>query len=248
MNPAFRTMVVVAIAVCLGVFWLSGAAHGEESALPLAFGAGRYEGLRQKSPFALGSATPPPQVARESFAANWYVSGIARVGEVDFVSIKARDLSTQFSLYGRERDSRTGVALVSVEWTGGIGKSAVTIEKDGERAKLEFNEAVVRGTAHPAAMILAGDGKASPILAMPVAGASSAPMMSGARPIPVGGVNGGAPQRYLRTVPPPVNLLTPAPNAANAAGPAENPRANGAPRPMLPGIRRASLPQNQPEH
>lgn len=217
--------------------------HGEESALPVAFGAARYEGMRQNCPFALTSAVPPPKAAQASFAANWYVSGIARVGDADFVCIKARDLSSQFTLYGRERDPRTGVAVVGVEWVAGIGKSVVTIEKDGEKAKLEFNESVVRGPAQPAGTIATGEGKASPVSSTPVGGAAPATSGVGARPIPIGGANGGATQRYLRTVPLPI----PAPNGANAAvrPPGQGPN-SGVPRPILPGTRPTGFPQNQP--
>jgi len=215
-------------------------AFGMDSVLPVAADTSRYAGMKQKCPFALNSATPAP-VAQASFAANWYVSGLARVGDADFVSIKARDLSTQLSLYGREPDPKTHVVLVRVEWQAGIGKSVVVIQKDGETAKLEFNEATVHGSAHPApAMILAAGAKQSAAVASPTT------LPVGARPVPVGGVNGGTRQRYLRTVLPPVNPATPAPNGAAVSGHPPYQGANGVPRAMLPGVRRVALPQNQP--
>ncbi len=39
---------------------------------------------------------------KASFAQNWYVAGIGRLQDEDFVSVKSRDLSSQFTLRGRE--------------------------------------------------------------------------------------------------------------------------------------------------
>ena len=109
-------------------------------------GAERYTELGRRCPFALASATVAPAAPQASFAANWYVSGIARLNDTDFVTIKARDLATQFSLYGREPNPQNQVSLVGIEWVEAVGKSIVTIRKDAETAKLEFNEAEVHGT------------------------------------------------------------------------------------------------------
>ncbi|HSI10738.1 MAG TPA: hypothetical protein VK961_01780 [Chthoniobacter sp.] len=214
-------------------------AGGMDSVVPVERDPSRYTALKQRCPFALNSATPAP-VAQASFAANWYVSGLARIGDAEFVSIKARDLSAQFSLYGREPDPKTHVALVRVEWLEGIGKSVVVIQKDGETARLEFNEATVRGPGQPAAMNLAAGANA------PAAAASATPLPAGTRLIPVGAANGGPPQRYLRTLLPPANPATPAPNGATAGGHPPSQGANGVPRPMAPGGRRKALPQNPP--
>jgi hypothetical protein len=103
--------------------------------------------LEQRCPFALTSPIAAPAPARAFFAANWYVSGIARLGDADFVTIKARDLATEFSLYGQEPNPQNHVSLVRIDWSDEVGKSIVTIRKDTETAKLEFNEAEVRGLA-----------------------------------------------------------------------------------------------------
>ncbi len=95
------------------------------------------------SPFALTTATAPTQT-QPSFAADWFVSGIARLNDEDFVSIKSRDLSTQFSLIGRAENRQYGVALASVNWSDAVGKTTVILSKGTETARLEFNEADVR--------------------------------------------------------------------------------------------------------
>jgi hypothetical protein len=126
------------------------AAVGADEVIPTAHPTARYSAMREHCPFAIAAPVSTPAPPQPSFAANWYVSGIARVGDADFVSIKARDLSSQFSLFGREPDTKSGVSLVGIEWMEGLGKSVVTIQKGPEIAKLEFNEAVVHGISQNA--------------------------------------------------------------------------------------------------
>jgi hypothetical protein len=117
----------------------------DESPIPHSRPASRYAAMKQQSPFALATPVEPTAPPQASFAANWFVSGIARLGDVDYVTIKARDLSSEFSLYGHDANSQNGVALASIEWSDKIGKSAVIIKKGTETAKLEFNEAEMNG-------------------------------------------------------------------------------------------------------
>ena len=76
-------------------------------------------------------------------------SKIARLGDTDFVTIKSRDASQQFSLFGSE--PQNGVSVASVQWSETVGKSTVILKKGTETAKLEFNEAELRGPAQGAA-------------------------------------------------------------------------------------------------
>lgn len=128
-----------------GALLLAGPAFGAESAVPAPLPASRYAAMSAKSPFALATAAAPVAEPQASFAANWYIAGIGRVGDSDFVSIKSRDASVQFSLFGREPHPQTGVAVASVNWSETIGKSTVILQKGTEMAKLEFNEAELRG-------------------------------------------------------------------------------------------------------
>jgi len=126
-------------------------AGAAEEAIPSALPAERYEAMIVKSPFAL--ATPPAPVAappEKSFAAGWYVSGLAQLDGKDFVTIKSQDHDVQLSLFGS--DPSDGVSLQKVEWSPSIGRSTVTIAKDGQTAKLEFNQAELQtGAVAPAA-------------------------------------------------------------------------------------------------
>lgn len=120
-------------------------AWAADKPMPEAHPAGRYATMVEKSPFALATAAAPVAEAQASFAANWYVAGIAKLGDTDFVTIKSRDASQIFSLIGRE--PQNGVSVASIEWSETIGKSKVILQKGTETAKLEFNEADLRGPA-----------------------------------------------------------------------------------------------------
>jgi hypothetical protein len=146
----------------------------DESPIPHAWPAARYEAMKQQSPFALATPVEPAAEPKASFASNWFVSGIGRMDGEDFVTIKARDLSTQFSLYGHDANSENGVMLASIEWSDKIGKSTVVIKKGTETAKLEFNEAEIRG---PAQVTTA---KGTP----PTTGGARQPVAANSQPMP----------------------------------------------------------------
>ncbi len=137
------------------------ASPAADDGLPKPFPKARYEPLRRESPFALASPQATPTPPQASFASNWFVSGIARIGDEDFVTIKSRDLSTQFSLFGRG-DAVNGVGLASVTWSEAVGKSTVILRKGTETAKLEFNEAELHATPPPAAKPPAAGGVTPP--------------------------------------------------------------------------------------
>lgn len=126
---------------------LTSPAWSEEDPAPKPLPAERYETMASQSPFALATVTAPPAAPQASFAANWFVSGIARLGDADFVTIKSRDAALQFSLFGHEPNTEHGVSVASVNWSETIGKSTVILQKGTEMAKLEFNEADLRGPA-----------------------------------------------------------------------------------------------------
>ena len=140
-----RISLVVTSGICL-LFCVLVPGRADDEKLPQAHPKSRYEALQKKSPFSLASATPPPSAPQASFAANWFISGIGRIGGQDFVTIKSRDLSKQFSLYGNS-EAVEGVALASVTWSDSVGKSTVILRKGTETAKLEFNEAELHAQA-----------------------------------------------------------------------------------------------------
>jgi hypothetical protein len=125
-------------------------AIGADVAGPAQLPASRYAAMSGKSPFALATPPEPTSAASGTFASNWFVSGIGRYGDNAFVTIKSRDLSVQFTLFGPEAHPEYHVSLASVNWSDTIGQSTVVLQKGTETAKLEFNQALLR-TTQPAA-------------------------------------------------------------------------------------------------
>ncbi|HEY3900009.1 MAG TPA: hypothetical protein VGM54_15480 [Chthoniobacter sp.] len=154
--------------------------------IPVAPKKARYESLRIKSPFSLATAPVAAPVPQASFAANWFVSGIGRIGGEDFVTVKSRDLSTEFSLYAHESDPKTGVILASVSWSDSVGKSTVILRKGNETARLEFNEAEVRAVrAQPAVAGVRPIPTAIPNGAAPLANGARGPGADKPVPVPI---------------------------------------------------------------
>ena len=158
-----------------------------DRAIPDPWPADRYAAMAQASPFALATPAAPVAAQQASFAANWFVGGLGRLGDVDYVTIKSRDLTSQFSLYGHE-PAKDGTVLAEVKWSDELGKSTVTLRKGNETALLEFNEADLRGPAPAAAP--GADGKRPagapnmPVGAVAPGGLPSMTPMPMARPAP----------------------------------------------------------------
>lgn len=120
---------------------LTAPALAAENVVPTAFPADRYAPIVEKSPFALATPlAPPPPPPSASFAANWFLTAVAKDPEGrDFVTIKAQDGSVHFSLGSGETDA-SGVSLASVDWSETMGKSTAIIKKGVETAKLIFSQ------------------------------------------------------------------------------------------------------------
>lgn len=181
-NPIFR-----GILTCLFLVVSHWQPAIADDAVVSSFPKNRYASLHDHSPFAVATAAAPvaPQA---SFASNWYVTGVARVDDNYYVTIKGRDLATQFTLFGNEMVD--GVSLASVSWSDQVGKSTVILRKGTETARLEFNEAQLRASS------------SATVGASPAPGAKAAGVAAAAGPQPLGvnmaaavpngaGLNGG---------------------------------------------------------
>jgi len=110
--------------------------------IPSPFPADRYASMIGRSPFSL--ATPKAEPVGPTFAANLYVAGIGKQGNIDVVSIASRDSKQRtFTLYG-EGDSYQGIVLIGVQWADEVGASRVTIKKGGTTGSIGFNEQVIK--------------------------------------------------------------------------------------------------------
>jgi hypothetical protein len=118
------------------------------SEIPAGWPPSRYEKMSAKSPFAPATPVVAAPVT-PGFAANLYVTGVAKIGDQDYVSIASRDAQQpRFSLLtGETSSSPEGITMLSVEWSDQIGKSKVNIKKGNESAVLEFDQATLQSSA-----------------------------------------------------------------------------------------------------
>jgi hypothetical protein len=114
--------------------------------VPEAFPASRYDQMMARSPFALATPVAPPTAP--GFAANLYVTGLAKVDGRDFVSISSRDLQTKLSILSGD-PAGDGISLVSVQWSDELGKSKVTLRKGAETAVIGFDEMAIKSALVP---------------------------------------------------------------------------------------------------
>lgn len=129
-----------------------------EKVMPEPFPADRYASM--KSPFGLATPVAAPVVADKSFADGWYLSGASNFDGKNYVSVRSRDLSVQFALYGDARNEQEGpgfgVKLQNVEWSPTFGRTSATIEKDGQFAKIELLNQTELAAAGPAPAVNPG--------------------------------------------------------------------------------------------
>jgi hypothetical protein len=113
----------------------------------------------------------------------------------------------QFSLFGTE--PKDGVALQKVDWSDSIGRSTVTITKDGQTAKLEFNQAEIaaapQAPAPPQNVVRPGVPGAAPRPSVP------RPVQPIVQPQGYGNSPGGIPNMNA-------NIPRPAGNVTSGAG------------------------------
>jgi hypothetical protein len=182
--------------------------------VPKAFAFARYQGMMDRSPFAVATAVTP--VAAPSFAKDLYVANAARTKEGAMVTI-ASNTDKNWKRYLTTEAPVDGIAVTGVEWSDKVGATKVTISKDGQTATIGFNEALLRQ---------AGPGQnAVPQQKQDQAAVSAtgaqpqAPIIPGAQPI-VPGAQPNAikpmPVPALPTAPPRVRGVIPRNPAANA--------------------------------
>lgn len=111
----------------------------------------RYQQISLRSPFALATpvSTADPTA---SFAANLYITGLAKIDAQDFVYISTRDQQTRYTLASGIAGPED-MSLVRIEWNPQVGKSKVTISKGGETGVLEFDQAVIQSAPEGQPMV-----------------------------------------------------------------------------------------------
>jgi hypothetical protein len=193
------------------------------------FPTSRYDKMLEESPFALATPVAPPAAPKDSFTKDWVLEALSKNRdeqgvERDWVSIRSRDQTQRFQLYGNDPNAE-GVSIASVERSPQTGKSKVTLKKGNEFGVVEYDQMLIESPIAASG----GDGPASRTGASaPIPGLNPAagrgPNMNNGRPaIPrpssIPSPNGAIPQPNAN----PQQQLTnpgaaPLPGAANAAG------------------------------
>jgi hypothetical protein len=113
--------------------------------VPKAFTFARYQGMMDRSPFAVATAVAAP-AATPNFAKDLYVANAAHSKDGDFVTI-ASSADKNFKKYLSTKEAEDGYSITSIEWSDKLGATKVTISKDGQTATLAFNEALLKTAA-----------------------------------------------------------------------------------------------------
>lgn len=115
--------------------------------VPKQFTFARYQGMLDRSPFAVATAVAAP-APTPNFAKDLYIANAARSGSGAFVTI-ASSADKAFKKYLSTDAAEDGYSITDVEWSDKVGATKVTISKDGQTATLAFNEALLKSAAPP---------------------------------------------------------------------------------------------------
>jgi hypothetical protein len=180
--------------------------------VPKPFTFARYQGMMDRSPFAVATAVAAP-AATPNFAKDLYIANAAHSKDGDFVTV-ASSADKNFKKYLTTTKPEDGYSITSIEWSDKLGATKVTISKDGQTATLAFNEALLKTTSAsgqmPPQQVPQQQTQSLPIVPQPNAVAPQQPnVIQQQRPAPI-------PQ--LPTPPPRVRGVIPK-NPATAATP-----------------------------
>ena len=128
--------------ICMSIFALVAAISVRaDDDLPKRLAFDRYQGMLDRSPFAVATAVIAPAAA-SSFAKDLYVANAAKSEDGDMVTI-ASSSDRNFKRYLTTKEPVDGFAIANIEWSEKVGETKVTISKDGEFATLTFNQALL---------------------------------------------------------------------------------------------------------
>jgi hypothetical protein len=116
-----------------------------DDVLPPRFNFDRYSAMVKNSPFAIATAVALP-AATPDFAKDFYVANAAHSPDGDLVTI-ASSSDQNFKKYLSTKEPVDGYSIAQIEWSEDVGKTKVTISKDGQFATLTFNQALLTQAA-----------------------------------------------------------------------------------------------------
>jgi hypothetical protein len=138
-------MVRFSLALLSGFAVIGALSGSADDVLPPRFNFDRYRLILDQSPFAIATAVAVPAAAPD-FAKDLYVANAAHSPECDMVTI-ASSSDQNFKKYLNTKQPVDGYSIASIEWSEDVGKTKVTISKDGKFATLTFNQALLSQAA-----------------------------------------------------------------------------------------------------
>ena len=133
------------LALLLSFASLGALSSSADDVLPPRFNFDRYTRMVDQSPFAIATAAALPE-ATPDFAKDFYIANAARSPEGDMVTLMSSS-DHNFKKYLTTREPVDGYSIAQIEWSEDVGKTKVTISKDGQFATLTFNQSLLSQAA-----------------------------------------------------------------------------------------------------
>ena len=201
--------------IYMSILGLVAAVSGKADDIPKAFNFDRYQGMMDRSPFAVATAVVAP-AATPDFAKDLYVANAARSPDGDLVTI-ASSSDKNFKKYLTTKEPVDGYSVANIEWSEKVGATRVTISKDGKFATLTFNQALLAQPAPNAPPPPAAVPNVPPSLGIPtpapgggMPGQTTYPKPAPIPSLPPSRVRGVI-QKNPGTAPAPTEITTPPP-------------------------------------
>ena len=138
-------MVRFSLALLSGFATVGALSSSADDVLPPRFNFDRYTRMVDQSPFAIATAAALPE-ATPDFSRDLYIANAARSPEGDMVTLMS-SADRNFKKYLTTREPVDGYSIASIEWSEDVGKTKVTISKDGQFATLTFNQSLLSQAA-----------------------------------------------------------------------------------------------------
>jgi hypothetical protein len=170
----------------LSTFAVIGALSGSaDDVLPRHFKFDRYRAMVDHSPFAVATAVALPE-ATPGFAKDLYIANAARSPEGDMVTLMSSS-DQNFKKYLTTREPLDGYSIAQIDWSEDVGKTKVTISKDGQFATLTFNQSLLAQQLGPpnARSVAAQQRQAVPLVPPSVSGQAPRPRKPDPAPLPM---------------------------------------------------------------
>jgi hypothetical protein len=133
------------LALLLSFAVIGALSSSADDVLPPRFNFDRYTRMLDQSPFAIATAAALPE-ATPDFAKDLYIANAARSAEGDMVTLVSSS-DRNFKKYLTAKEPVDGYSIAQIEWSEDVGKTKVTISKDGKFATLTFNQSLLSQAA-----------------------------------------------------------------------------------------------------